>query len=291
MIQDWAGANATPRLEENKRKIMQSSIFGGDHEPQQRSSVRQAPQQDIPAYKSPQKVEYRSPSRNVDPAPKSNFSYAAPTSAAVPSFNGLVHGSNIPALSSFPAMSLTPINSSDTYNFSLKPRTALRPPQRSLTFKPGNQMKMMRDSLAQEMTSFQQRIQRLGVNTPLVIKMATFEHKVPKTAVPPQRAQLAPSAKMSSPVKSSQGRKNVNENIENNAFNGNDSFSSSMKSKMNSTMNSSFNASMSSSMNESLKNTENMPLNSSITSLNASMNAPGFSTVSEFIMPDGTSFE
>jgi hypothetical protein len=279
-----AGANNSPILEENKRKIMQSSIFGGDPQPQQRSPQRQMPQQEIPQYKAPQKVEYRAPPRN-DQQPKSNYSFAAPSSVSLPSFSGLVYSSNVPALSSFPSVNLNPISSSDTYSFSLKPRTALRPPQRSLTFKPNNQMKMMRDSLAQDMSSFQQRIQRLGVSTPLVIKMATFEHKTPKTAVPPQRTPLAPPAVIASPIKSSQSRKPANDNVDSNKFNGK------TDSDANHSFNSSMNASMNDSMNESLGNSMNKPVNMSITSLNSSMGAPGFTTVSEFIMPDGSNFE
>ena len=298
------GGHFTPRLEENKRKIMQSSIFGGsDEKPQYKSPQRQIPQQSPPQrqmamqdqhyYKSPDVQQYRSPQRNSENIPQSNYAFAGAknSSLSTPSFTGLVHCSNIPALSAFPDINLAPIQSNDTYDFSLKPRTALRPPQKSLTFKPNNQMKMMRDSLSQDMTSFQQRIQRLNVNTPLNIKMATFEHKeLPKTAVQPSRQSLMPPEKMQSPEKHVSGKQSrsrhqkqspmqspVKDDMDmSGAIPGSDTLGASGKMNFNDSMNMSGSINMNGSINSSL---------------NSSMNAPGFTTHSEFIMPDGSTFD
>ena len=270
------GGNFTPRLEENKRKVMQSSIFGGnDEKPQYHSPSRQVPPQPIKEqqfYKSPEIQQYRSPPRNVENLPQQNYSFSNSknTSFSTPSFNGLVHATNIPALSAFPDINLTPIQANDSYDFSLKPRTALRPPKKTLTFKPNNQMKMMRDSLSHDMVSFQQRIQRLNVNTPLNIKMASFDHKeIPKTAVQPKRQPLPLTQKSSSPSKSAQTKQSPQREIkmpQKELYN--------VEEPTNDEINPTFN--MSGSVH---------------TSLNSSMNAPGFSTHSEFIMPDGSSFD
>ena len=261
--------NFTPRLEENKKRVMESSIFGGnDSQPTYNSPSKnlaslpiQQPRysQEQHYYKQQDVQQYRSPQKNLENIPPSNYSIANPpcTSFSTPSFTGLVHSVNVPALSAFPEINLTPIQGNDSYDFSLKPRTALRPPQKTLAFKPNNQMKMLRDTLSHDMTSFQQRIQRLNVNTPITIKMATFDHKeVPRSAEKPQRQPLIPPKKTSSPTKSSQLKsppKQINDNHD----------------------------------TTSLMNTSS----TFNTSLNSSVNTPGFSTHSEFIMPDGSSFD
>ena len=305
------GGHFTPRLEENKRKIMQSSIFGGnDEKPQYKSPQRQIQQQSPPQrqmpmqdqhyYQGTEVQQYRSPQINSENIPQTNYAFTGSKNSSIstPSFTGLVHCSNIPALSAFPDINLAPIQSNDSYDFSLKPRTALRPPQRSLTFKPNNQMKMMRESLSQDMTSFQQRIQRLNVNTPLNIKMATFEHKQPKTAIQAQRQNVGSNDIMQSPPKQPSGKQSRSKQ-QKSSFN--DSMNKSQPFNPNDSMNmsgtlptnaSTLSTSGKMNLNDSMNMSGSINMNGSInSSLNSSMNAPGFTTHSEFIMPDGSTFD
>ncbi|EAY17115.1 hypothetical protein TVAG_303340 [Trichomonas vaginalis G3] len=264
MSQGWGEAPRTPRLEENKRRIMQSSIFGDDPPPRQqqpveRSPNRPPPQQNPPMY-SPEK-QYRPMNQN-DPAP-SNYSYqpVAVTPINAPKFDGLVTQSNVPSLSAFPEVNIAQISTPDSFNFDLKPRTPLRQSQRSLQFKPNAQLKVLRDSIEDDMKKFTQRISHLNVNEPIEIKDAFVPSSNPQPKK--EEAKLEPSK---AELLKRQKAKVKKEKLPPPEY---------MPDPVPHDMNNS----------RPLNNSTNMNLSSSMG------NSIGFTTHSEFIMPDGSSFQ
>ena len=106
-------------------------------------------------------------------------------------------------------------------------------------------MKAMRDLLSQDMSSFQQRISKINVNTPLNMEIATFKSPAPKSADSPKRNRVIRSEKVS----------------------------------------------MNYSPNKESIVTSESNFNSSQNDPNLFNSLNQFVTHSEFIMPDGTSFE
>lgn len=246
---------------------MQSSIFGDEQPSRQQAPVERSPTrpppQNQPMY-SPEK-QYRPQNQN-DAAP-SNYAYQPPPISPIksPKFDGLVTQSNVPGLSSFPEVNLTQLNTPQTFNFDLKPRTPLRQTTRSLQFKPNAQLKILRDNIENDMKQFTQRISHLNVNAPIEMKDPYFpqseqakrETKSEAPKADRSKADILKRQKALQKKEKLAPPEYVNDPVIPNEMNN----------------------------RRPLNNSVNMNLSAS------TGDSIGFTTHSEFIMPDGTQFQ
>ncbi|EAY20106.1 hypothetical protein TVAG_366140 [Trichomonas vaginalis G3] len=180
MIENLKRGNATPRMQQNKNRIMQSSIFGDAPEEKPTQNYNYQPPQNPLQQYSPKQYDYSRPkASNYSPqyrqSQNQSASFPSTQPLNIPSFKGLVQPSRIPDLSPFPVVSVNPISLNDTYDFSMKPKSGLRATSKSLQFKPSVELKNMRDHMSQDLRTFSNRFNSLELNAPVELNMADFK--------------------------------------------------------------------------------------------------------------------
>lgn len=254
-MSEWGPSNTTQEVEENKRRLMSSNIFGDNPPPVNQTPPRQQ-------YNPPSPSVNRNPQKNTPSPIKSQYNYQS--SAQVPmQFQGIVHQTTVPALSSFPDIQLEAPPTMDTFDFGLKPRTNARSNPKKLSFRPGNQLKQLRDSLSADMAQFSQKLHQLSDEKPLEMKTIEF-----KTQQQPQqhRTQNKKTNQTLEPPQSIKEETIIQHKR--------------TRTRNTSVVNSSENRS--SSLNQSFGRVSQNGIEE---------NSPGFTTKSEFIMPDGTIYQ
>jgi len=169
MSKEWGPSNTTEFVEENKRKNMSSNIFGGGDSSPSRPPVNRVNEN-----------ERNNPYQNKAPQV-----YRPPMSGAlVPSSGNNMMNTVLPSLSTLPEIRIESPKSTENFDLGLKPRAPLNPQsQKRLTFQPSNQMKALRDNLAQDLSSFSNRMQKLSVAQPIQLNTVDFKHDNPPQSI------------------------------------------------------------------------------------------------------------
>ena len=167
---EWGPSQYVESVEENKRKIMKSNIFG-DSTPTQKSFSSK------PNYEN---YNRESPSKNNN----NNNTYYEPPINKNNNFsliNSTIRSTNLPSLSPFPEIKIETPKTIENFDLGLKPRIAKsNNSQKKLNFIPSNQMKILRDNLAQDLSSFSNRMQKLSSSQPIQLNSIKNENLKPK---------------------------------------------------------------------------------------------------------------
>ncbi|OHT02288.1 hypothetical protein TRFO_30608 [Tritrichomonas foetus] len=260
----WGPSIMPEVVAENRRRAMQSNLF---------SDPPAAPQRQ---YNPPQTVNKNinntnSPSyENSQRSPQPTFMSPPPKSVQLPQFSTNISAPEVPALSPFPDFSLDIGKINESFDLGVKPRPPVEnKPLRKLNFTTGNQMKIMRDDLNRDFSEFAKRMKRLSSNETLKLETIKFaERPIPK----PSKQNNSREHNIDScdrPLDSNNGEYNIDYGM--NTMNNNNENHNNMNTSMNRSV----------KINPSLNRTQ---------TYETEEEAPSFTTVSEFLLPDGTTY-
>ena len=279
---EWGPSNTTVEVQENKRRVMNSNLFSDSNQQDQirfvQQRINQGQQQNIHNINNNNVID------NGEAATFTKGNVKLLVQAPQASFTGIVHSVQVPALSTFPEVTIQQ-QMPESISFELKPRTPVRTNHKKLSFRPSNGMKLLRDSLANDLNQFAQKIQQLSYEEPLKIMNLEFpREKVNNSLNRPSETFVEDNGFTKHNKKSPSPRNNPTSRME-------DTGRSShrvVKKNRGETVKKveEFIASEETPRNLNDTNGMNRVLRAS-QSLDGTI---GFQTVSEFILPDGTTY-
>lgn len=183
----WGPSVMPESVENNRRRLMQSSIFGDDPPPQQQ---RSNPPPAAQNYQQPPTRAYQAP-YNASPPQQAqhNAGYAPPMNNH---FSNIVVNSEIPSLTPFPDFKLDVGPITEQFDLGIKQRTPIQTkPPRKMNFTTGNQMKLMREEIAADFMQFSDRMKKLSTNEPLHLETLKLDelHQMSAAHTPVKQRQ------------------------------------------------------------------------------------------------------
>lgn len=279
---EWGLSNTTSEVQENKNRIMRSNLFDDSNQQNQiqvaQQRINQNHQQNFHNINNNRLID------NIEASTFTKGNMKLLIQAPQASFTGIVHQAQVPALSTFPEISI-PQQVHESVSFDLKPRTPVRTNHRKLAFRPSNGMRLLRDSLANDLSQFTQKIQQLSQEEPLKIMNAEFRReKVDNNMNQPSETFMEENVFSKSRKKSPSPKNNQITKPEDVSSN-----TKSIVRRNRGKLTNKFNElAVSGESSRSINDTTRTS-----NTLRASQNlddAIGFQTVSEFILPDGTTY-